>query len=90
MVPKTHKSLRLDAQICERVTALKADGETETDAYQRVLTAGLEAMERGETARGKEAPPDAQATPDQPADAAVAALTATVEAMAADAAALRE
>jgi hypothetical protein len=90
MASKTHKSLRLDAEICERVTALKADGETETDVYSRVLTAGLEAVERGETARSEEAAPDAHVAQDPAPDAAVAALTATVEAMAADADALRE
>lgn len=44
---KVHKSLRIDADTAERVRALVRDGESEASAYNRVLAAGLNAMECG-------------------------------------------
>lgn len=47
---KVHKSLRVEADTAERVRALIRDGESEAAAYNRVLVAGLDAME-GTTGR---------------------------------------
>lgn len=44
---KVHKSLRVDAETAERVRALVRDGESEASAYNRVISAGLDAIERG-------------------------------------------
>ena len=45
---KVHKSLRVDEATAARVSALGADGETEAATYNRVLAAGVDALERGE------------------------------------------
>lgn len=42
---KVHKSLRVEADTAERVRSLMRDGESEAAAYNRVLVAGLDAME---------------------------------------------
>lgn len=42
---KVHKSLRIESGTAERVRALVRDGESEASAYNRVLIAGLDAME---------------------------------------------
>lgn len=53
---KVHKSLRIDAGTAERVRALVRDGESEAAAYNRVLVAGLDAMngaaDSGKTEQG--------------------------------------
>lgn len=49
---KVHKSLRVEAATAERVRALMRDGESEASAYNRVLAAGLDAME-GEAGSGQ-------------------------------------
>lgn len=42
---KVHKSLRIDAELAERVRRAVADGESESAAYCRLIAAGLEASE---------------------------------------------
>lgn len=42
---KVHKSLRLDAELVERVTAHKLPGETEVTAFALVLSAGCDHLE---------------------------------------------
>ncbi len=42
---RVHKSLRIGADLAERVTALKRDGESDSAAYSRVLEAGASALE---------------------------------------------
>lgn len=44
---RVQKSLRVEASTAERVEALRVDGESEAKAYNRVLAAGLEALEGG-------------------------------------------
>lgn len=55
------KSLRIEEAIAERVTALKAEGESEAAAYSRVISAGLDAME-GQQEQEQEQPQAADAT----------------------------
>lgn len=42
------KSIRVDKEAADRVSALKAEGESESSAYCRVIAAGLEALEGGQ------------------------------------------
>jgi transposase len=42
---KVHKSLRVDAGEADRVRALMEEGESEASAYNRVIAAGLDALE---------------------------------------------
>ncbi len=87
---KKQKTLRFDAELCDRVSALQSAGESESVTYSRVVRAGLEVLEGRVTPDNAEPATDAH-TGEKPApDATVAALTATVEAMTADAAALRD
>lgn len=41
---KVQKSLRIDSEIVERITPLKAEGESEAALYNRVLKAGLDSL----------------------------------------------
>ena len=45
---RIHKAVRLERGLAERVTALRVEGESEADAYRRVIAAGVDALEQGE------------------------------------------
>lgn len=42
---KLHKTLRIEEADAARVSALRAEGESEAAAYARIISAGLEALE---------------------------------------------
>lgn len=42
---RIHKSLRLEAGLADRVSALRASGESEAAAFARVIEAGVEVLE---------------------------------------------
>lgn len=46
---KLHKTLRIEEADAARVSALRAEGESEAAAYARVISAGLDALEGGES-----------------------------------------
>ena len=56
---KVHKTLRIEAELAERIDALKEAGESEAAAFTRILEAGAQTLEGGspeatETAQGGE------------------------------------
>lgn len=65
--------MRLDQATAERVRALMADGESETAAYGRVISAGLDALESGDAA--------GRATSGTGDGAAVKAMGRTIDAL---------
>ena len=83
---KVHKTFRLDEELAEGVSDLKAEGESESAVYSRIIKAGLDALESANQAEpgtpaeggaGKEeasSPPALQAVVD-----AQAAHIATLE-----------
>ncbi len=44
-MPKVHKTLRFDEDLAARVQASKSDGESDAAAYERIVAAGLDALE---------------------------------------------
>ena len=54
MAAKVHKSLRLDNGLVERVESLKREDEPFSNAVERVLTVGCDALERGTVCNTKE------------------------------------
>ena len=44
---KVHKSLRLEKDLIERVSALRGDGEALSNAMERIMAVGCETLERG-------------------------------------------
>ena len=42
---KVHKTFRLDEELAEGVSDLKAEGESESAVYSRIIKAGLDALE---------------------------------------------
>ena len=62
---KVHKTFRLDEELAEGVSDLKAEGESESAVYSRIIKAGLDALEGraqeqtqgGKAAAGKEENP---------------------------------
>lgn len=52
---KVHRSMRIDADTDAAILSLKANDENVTDAYNRFLRAGVEAI-RGETAQAEPEP----------------------------------
>lgn len=78
MGDKVHKSLRIDADLAERVSALRADGETETAAYLRAIEAGVTALESG---NDQEAEGDRKG-PQSASQQAIDALTRTIDLLA--------
>lgn len=44
-MPKVHKTLRFDEALAARVQASKSDGESDAAAYERIVVAGLDALE---------------------------------------------
>lgn len=55
---KVHKTLRIEAELAERIDALKEAGESEAAAFSRILEAGAQTLEGGsdtpEAAQGGE------------------------------------
>ena len=47
---KVHKTFRLDEELAEGVSDLKAEGESESAVYSRIIKAGLDALESGNQA----------------------------------------
>jgi small-conductance mechanosensitive channel len=66
-VATVKKSLRVEEEIAQRITAQKQPGETESGVYSRVLTAGLDAIE----GHNQEPASAAQEAPQKPAEAAI-------------------
>ncbi len=69
-MPNVHKSLRIEEETAAAVTALKSEGESEAAAYNRVLKAGLTALEEG----AGPAEATAQDAPRQPTEASSSEL----------------
>ena len=82
MGDKVHKSLRIDVDLAERVSALRADGETETATYLRAIEEGVTALEGGiESGNDQEAEGDRKG-PQSASQQAIDALTRTIDLLA--------
>lgn len=86
---KVHKSLRVDEGDAERVRALMADGESESAAYGRVISAGLEALEASSTTMADDGGAEDRDRRDEPSEALTEALRAHVASLAAEVDTLR-
>lgn len=74
---KVHKSFRVEEGLAAAVSALSAEGETEAATYNRVIAAGVEALQGGGDRQPKEGAGDAGA-------ALVSSLQAHIDTLRAD------
>lgn len=59
------KSLRIDQETADKVSSLKAEGESESAAYSRVISAGVAALEGNQQGGGNDEANDQSGAPNQ-------------------------